>query len=1253
MFCHKCGNKAIEEAVFCDKCGAKLINEEKEIVIEEAQKAYLNATLVNIGENKMLVIKTICDFTGISLKEAKEMSENLPKVIKENVSQSEANLINSVFSSSGATVIFTDNKNNSVDVEFDSIVNNNEKHTNIASNKKDSNSLYKVSSINNFTLFDRKIEIPMELVNYNVFHDKYTKLAINMRKEFERKYKRFHNIDQLLDGFFDLCDEIFENAVNIAANDLLSNNVLDANPIQVLESMKKINHGSMNVYYAYAAIEDKYIEISEDKEAQIKYREARKRNRGRWVGGGFGVQGAINGAIKAGAMNAVSGVAHGAVNMVGNTFTAIGSGIQKVSLFNDPKTYKSLESAFYKDCQNILLAMVDILKKNGMRIKAITDKEIQKAHLIMNNVDNPNFPENELLSVLIQIVLLNPYQEDVYRLMIANFGDRNNEVENLARYFHVDISKLKADTVRKYFDTLPFNTLEEALNSKQELEEVCIELGGIPNELSKRVDDIVNEKKYDKLFSVYKDTRKTTLDEWDSCRKSIESLCLELDVSDKGQKIFAEMDKDLYSFKCDLAKQFLSSNSVSTEEDAIETQNKLKAYCNEIELALNNPVIEEINTIVNKFDTDIRTVEGYEFESREKAAKALNEKKSIDDLLGGYGPVSIGDYRLILQYLDNNQITPELEQIYRNRCNEALDRIKRKSKRAVTYQYRQNTPLHLFGDSKCGIIIHAIVYAILILFGILTSGYGLIISLPIIIIWELIKRILEKKAWKELTCNGQNELLQVLADEPNQNSKQQEILQIQCDAESITDVQVETSKEMDIYNRLKVDSASCPKIKDVVLNEKMYCPTTTIKAKYFKYHCFWRNLQKNFGIAPTWFNMIVSFIVAVIDGIFATLFFEEEYYLPLTICLLIECILWFPFMIKGYREKKEITDYISKTLNCELRASKGGYIISGIMNTVIIILGIFALCFSIDDMSYDESYYQDYEEEDTYYNYETTSAEKDNNDIVSLIYNNEDEGFSFMYPDDWSVENDPEYIVYLYHEGSDVGEYAEMTIIKEYFNAYDKEWLFSASLTDFQEEYSYIDENAEVISLNNVTLSGYPARKLLIKYDTSDLSLTMIYYFYAVNSDVYCISFTSYESCFDKYKPIFDAIIESYNISTEKSSTDKELTSDIYDNLFKDELFFNTNLSEFGEYQSTLTLYPDGQFVLYVNLYEGMGNVYGNYLCENDDIISFYVSEKDFSGFIGDDVEEFYMQISDSKLVYYQSAVIGCISEGDEFYLVG
>ena len=116
-------------------------------------------------------------------------------------------------------------------------------------------------------------------------------------------------------------------------------------------------------------------------------------------------------------------------------------------------------------------------------------------------------------------------------------------------------------------------------------------------------------------------------------------------------------------------------------------------------------------------------------------------------------------------------------------------------------------------------------------------------------------------------------------------------------------------------------------------------------------------------------------------------------------------------------------------------------------------------------------------------------------------------------------------------------------------------------------------------------------------------------------------------------------------------TTSTQPTYDIVDKIFKEEMFFKTNLSGFGEYQSTLTLYPDGQFALNVNLYEGMGNVYGTYVCVNFEKISFSVNERDFSGFAGDDIKEFTMQISNDKLVYTSSDYIGCVNEGMEFFL--
>lgn len=96
-------------------------------------------------------------------------------------------------------------------------------------------------------------------------------------------------------------------------------------------------------------LDDLYTELEElylEKELTKQERAYRKEMRGRWEGGGFGVGGAIKGAVTAGAMNAAAGGFHSTVNLIGNTFTSIAthsSARSKVDTFCN-KTQSALSS---------------------------------------------------------------------------------------------------------------------------------------------------------------------------------------------------------------------------------------------------------------------------------------------------------------------------------------------------------------------------------------------------------------------------------------------------------------------------------------------------------------------------------------------------------------------------------------------------------------------------------------------------------------------------------------------------------------------------------------------------------------------------------------------------------------------------------------------------------------------------------------------------------------------------------------------
>ena len=68
------------------------------------EKSEVAINLVEVGGNKMAVIKLVKEVTGLGLKEAKDIVDNAPKTVKENVPIAEAQEIKKKFEEAGAKV---------------------------------------------------------------------------------------------------------------------------------------------------------------------------------------------------------------------------------------------------------------------------------------------------------------------------------------------------------------------------------------------------------------------------------------------------------------------------------------------------------------------------------------------------------------------------------------------------------------------------------------------------------------------------------------------------------------------------------------------------------------------------------------------------------------------------------------------------------------------------------------------------------------------------------------------------------------------------------------------------------------------------------------------------------------------------------------------------------------------------------------------------------------------------------------------
>ncbi len=73
--------------------------------VEDAQEqTEFTVTLVSPGSSKINVIKAVREITGLGLKEAKELVDNTPKAIKENVSKDDSETIKTKLEEAGASV---------------------------------------------------------------------------------------------------------------------------------------------------------------------------------------------------------------------------------------------------------------------------------------------------------------------------------------------------------------------------------------------------------------------------------------------------------------------------------------------------------------------------------------------------------------------------------------------------------------------------------------------------------------------------------------------------------------------------------------------------------------------------------------------------------------------------------------------------------------------------------------------------------------------------------------------------------------------------------------------------------------------------------------------------------------------------------------------------------------------------------------------------------------------------------------------
>lgn len=453
-----------------------------------------------------------------------------------------------------------------------------------------------------FDLLGYKIEVSNELFKYIDLKKAFTYRAEQAEKRFKKIYKeRCHSLEDVSKKVDTIFDNVYHEEIEFIMDYLVKNGCYDVDNETFFKNYA-MKYYDWDKYYD--EINDQYLEIVHGKEQMAQYRDARKAHRGRVVGGGFGLGGAVKGMATAGAMNMASSTMHSIGNAIGNMGTSIASSMSQSTVFNNAKTLKTLADGVYYNVIRLMLAVSDyrtkVLKE---KIDVISRAQSEESERYLKNVETRDLEDNIKKELLVKAITVDIFNVEAYEYICKHYGDDNGEVTAITTYLGLDreIIQYKQSLLADIINNIDVTTEEKALQSKQlllkEMENV-----GVKDELPALV-------KIDEALNVF-----------DVEARTINDILFD----DRETSVIAQQEKEIIEGILVNFETVNEAELLKCKEDIIS---------NNFKTIIQDSYLEKVNEKLEVFDIQERTVNEILFDTREESNTAKNEKQTIENLL--------------------------------------------------------------------------------------------------------------------------------------------------------------------------------------------------------------------------------------------------------------------------------------------------------------------------------------------------------------------------------------------------------------------------------------------------------------------------------------------------------------------------------------------------------------------------------------------------------------------------------------------
>lgn len=302
-----------------------------------------------------------------------------------------------------------------------------------------------------FELCNKTISFSDDIIDIIDIRREFYELSLHAESEFKEKYRQFGSLKNAFENTRQLGYNFISQAVDNAIMIATRYHIFSINRDTFVSYDKRNINFIQDWSNIMSNFENLYLTLEEECLSEVERREFRKEARGRIIGGGFGISGATQGILTAGAVNTATGLAHSLFNSIGNTISRNNMRNEAEKLYNDDRILESLASKLNEIINYIgTILWYSILNfdyNNGRSI--IESENIYKN--ILDNILSVDQIKDVLPNLIYDLWAFKPEVLLDYKLYNLDEAD-NNKIREISEYLDINFIGIKADEYMNKFN---------------------------------------------------------------------------------------------------------------------------------------------------------------------------------------------------------------------------------------------------------------------------------------------------------------------------------------------------------------------------------------------------------------------------------------------------------------------------------------------------------------------------------------------------------------------------------------------------------------------------------------------------------------------------------------------------------------------------------------------------------------------------------------------------------------------------------